>query len=133
MGDDGAPSTEDTMTLNGQTRKEVSEPTPPSSIKTLRIGSWNVRTMFEVGKQEQIRQEMRRYRLHILGISETHWSQCGQKKLRTGEHIIYSGEENTHRKGVALMISKMAYKTLRGWEAHGPRLLMASFKIQEQV
>ena len=60
---------------------------PPSSNKSLRIGSWNVRTMYEVGKQEQIRNEMHRYNLDILGISETHWSQSGQRKFKTGELI----------------------------------------------
>ncbi len=135
MGDDGATSAEDTMMPDGQSRKEAAEQTPPSSIKikSLRIGSWNVRTMYEVGKQEQIRNEMHRYNLDILGISETHWSQSGQRKLKTGELILYSGEEELHRRGVAMFLSKRVSKTLRGWEAHGPRIILASFTTNKRL
>ena len=123
------------MMPDGQSRKDAAEQTPPSSIKTksLRIGSWNVRTMYEVGKQEQIRNEMQRYNLHILGISETHWSQSGQRKLKTGELILFSGEEELHRRGVAMFLSKRVSKTLRGWEAHGPRIIMASFTTKKRI
>ena len=124
------------MMPDGQSRKDTAEQTPPSSIKinkSLRIGSWNVRTMYEVGKQEQIRNEMHRYNLDILGISETHWSQSGQRKLKTGELILYSGEEELHRKGVAMFLSKSVSKTLRGWEAHGPRIIFASFTTKKRL
>ena len=96
------------MMPDGQSRKDAAEQTPPSSIKTksLRIGSWNVRTMYEVGKQEQIRNEMQRYNLDILGISETHWSKSRQRKLKTGELIFFSGEKELHRRGVAMFLSK---------------------------
>ena len=124
------------MMPNGQSRKDTAEQTPPSLIKinkSLRIGSWNVRTMYEVGKQEQIRNEMQRYNLDILGISETHWSQSGQRKLKTGELILYSGEEELHRRGVAMFLSKKVSKTLRGWEAHGPRIILASFTTKKRL
>ncbi|VDP23842.1 unnamed protein product [Schistosoma margrebowiei] len=57
------------------------------------IGTWNVRTMWETGKISQIAMEMKRYNLAVLGISETHWTQAGQKKLATGEMLLYSGHE----------------------------------------
>ena len=67
--------------------------------------------------------------MHILGISETHWNQSGQKQLKDGELFLYSGYEieGPHREGVGILISKESRKTLRGWEAHGPRIIMASF------
>ena len=71
---------------NGQSRKDADgQILPPSFRKNLRIGSWNVRTLYEAGKTAQTVQEMQKYRLDILGISETHWSQEGQKKLRDRE------------------------------------------------
>lgn len=36
---------------------------------TLRLGSWNVRTMYETSKTAQVTSEMRRYNLDILGIN----------------------------------------------------------------
>ncbi|VDO81480.1 unnamed protein product [Schistosoma margrebowiei] len=71
--------------------------------------------MWETGKTSQIAAEMRRYNLAILGISETHWTQVGQKRLAMGEMLLYSGheEENApHTQGVALMLSKIARNAL---------------------
>ena len=101
----------------------------PLLTKVTSIGTWNVRTMFETGKTCQVAAEMRSYGLDLLGISETRWTQSGQMRLNTGEMLLYSGheEENaTHTQGVALMLSKVAQKALIGWEAHGPRPIMAS-------
>ena len=71
---------------------------------------------------------MHRNKLDILGISESHWTQFGQKRFQTGEEILFSGkDQGPHREGVALILSKTAKKTLRGWEAQGSRIIMASF------
>ena len=112
----------------GQTRKESSNQTPQPSNKSLRIASWNVRTMCETGKSAQLSREMQRYKVDILGISETRWIQSGQKRLGTGELVLPAGrEDGTHAHGVALVLGKLAQKSLRGWEPHGPRIVMASF------
>ena len=88
---------------------------PPPIKRSLRIGSWNTRTLFETGKCAQAIQEMKRNRLHILGVSETHWIHSGQKRMKSGETILFSGkEEGTHTEGVAFILSKEAQKTLRG-------------------
>ena len=102
---------------------------------TLFIGTWNVRTMWETGKTSQIAMEMRRYKLAVLGISETHWTQTGQQRLGTGEMLLYSGHEGEnapHTQGVALMLSKEARNALVGWESHGPRIIKASFRTKKQ-
>ena len=44
---------------------------------TIKIGTWNVRTMFEAGKAQQIANEMSRYKISLLGISETRWTKSG--------------------------------------------------------
>ena len=112
----------------GQTRKESRNQTPRSSNKSLRIASWNVRTMLATGKSANLSREMQSYRVDILGISETHWIHSGQKRLGTGELVLPAGrEDGIHAEGVALVLGKRAQKTLRGWEPHGPRIVMASF------
>ncbi|GFS13735.1 craniofacial development protein 2-like [Elysia marginata] len=78
----------------GQSRKDSTHPIASSSIKSLRIASWNVRTLYQAGKTAQLTTEMKRYRLHILGVSETHWIQSGQKTLGSGELILFSGREH---------------------------------------
>ncbi|VDP05607.1 unnamed protein product [Schistosoma margrebowiei] len=91
--------------------------------------------MWETGNTSQIATEMRRYNLAILEISETHWTQAGQKRLANGEMLLYSGheEENApHTQGIALMLSKVARNALVEWESHGSRIIRASFKTKKE-
>ena len=56
------------------------------SAKTrTRIGFWNVRTMYETGKLAQVTTEMRRYNLHVLGVSESRWIGTGRLKAVSGK------------------------------------------------
>ncbi|CAH8469868.1 unnamed protein product [Schistosoma intercalatum] len=78
---------------------------------------------------------MRRYKLAVLGISKTHWTQAGQKELATGAMLLYSGHEEQnapHTQEVALMPSKVARNALVGWESHGSRIIKASFKTKKE-
>ena len=84
--------------------------------KTLRIGNWNVRTLYSVGKTAQVVKEMQRYNLDVLGISECRWSGSGRLKTQTGETILYSGrDDNIHQSGVALVMTKHAAGCLESW------------------
>ena len=56
--------------------------------------------MYEAGKCAQVVSEMHRYRLHILGVSETHWIQSGQKQLKAGEVVLYSGRNDRQHPAV---------------------------------
>ncbi|VDP58152.1 unnamed protein product [Schistosoma margrebowiei] len=79
--------------------------------KTIYLGTWNARKMWETGRILQIAAEMRRYNLEVLGISETHWMQVEKQRLASEELLLYSGheEENApHTQGVGLMLSKQA-------------------------
>ncbi|VDP05592.1 unnamed protein product [Schistosoma curassoni] len=103
---------------------------------TIFIGTWDVQTTWETGRTSQTATEMRRYDLMVLGVSETHWTQAQQKRLDTGEMLLYFGhkEENAlHTQGVALTLFKEARNALIGWESHGSRIIKASFKTKEGI
>ena len=65
----------------------------------LRIGTWNVRTLKdkdfgfeENGRLWQVTNEMKRDRLNIMGVSETHWK--GQGGIVSNDmRMVYSGGE----------------------------------------
>ena len=123
------------MTSRDESRKEVTRQTGLLSNRTTKIGTWNVRTMLETGKLFQIQKERTRYNIDILGLCETRWKQIGQKRLLTGELLIYSGhldDKAKHSEGVALMLSKKAEKALLKWEGHGPRIMTASFTTKKK-
>ena len=95
--------------MNGsrESRKEATSRTMEIlNAKTqTRLGFWNVRTMFEMGKLAQVMSEMNRYKLHILGVSESRWTGSGRQRTGTGETVLYSGrDDNMHFEGVAIIL-----------------------------
>ena len=93
------------------------------------IGFWNVRAMYETGKLAQARAEMRRYNLHVLGISERSWTGSGRHKTNTGETVLYSGgEDDQHQEGVAIILKKGLEKCLMEWKPISSRLIKVRLK-----
>ena len=95
----------------------------------IRIGSWNVRTMYRTGKTAEVTREMERYNIDVLGISECRWIGHGRLKTTTGETILYSGHENEneHYGGVAMIISQKTVKSLESWNPVNDRIMTARF------
>ena len=94
---------------------------------TINLGAWNVRTMFEMTKTAQVLKEMKRYNLDILGVSECRWTGSGRKVNSDGSTILFSGLDDMHSSGVALIINKAKTKSLMEWEPISDRLLRARF------
>ena len=95
------------MTTLGESLREAHRPTRSlaSPKTTFAIGHWNVRTMYREGAAAQIAREMEGYHLDILGISECRWIKAGRMKMTTGQTLIYSGDEELHEEGGAIMIN----------------------------
>ena len=118
------------MTRAGESPREASAPTTLLNIKTkTKIGTWNIRTLYESGKTAQVCKEMHRYNLRILGLCETRWNGIGQTRLASGDTIIYSGQEEDqpHMHGVGLLMTPEAKKSLLSWEPVSPRIITARF------
>ncbi|MEE4247058.1 MAG: endonuclease/exonuclease/phosphatase family protein [Kangiellaceae bacterium] len=119
------------MTQPGENPREAWLPMTLLSTKApSKLGTWNVRTMFEIGKTAQIAKEMRRYNIEVLGICESRWNGSGTTTLASGERIIYSGhseEDHGHSEGVAIMMSENAAKALVEWEPVSSRIMVARF------
>ncbi|XP_018018974.1 craniofacial development protein 2-like [Hyalella azteca] len=117
------------MTAMGQSLRETQRPTrslvTPKNIFT--IGHWNVRTMYRGGAAAQIASEMKRYHLDVLGISECRWAGAGRTRLATGQTLIYSGDDELHEVGVAILISQQAEKSLMEWTPVNKRIITARF------
>ena len=105
-------------------RKEPAAQTPPLPPKPLRIASWNVRTLYEAGKSSELTNEMKRNKLDILGVCETHLTDSEKTLLGTGEIMLRSGrKDNFHAEGVALLLGKRVQKSLIGWDPIIPMIL----------
>ena len=94
---------------------------------TIRPGAWNVRTMFETSKTTQVIREMQNYNLDLLCVSECRWTGSGHKVTRDGSIILFSGKDNTHSNGVALIANRQAARFLMEWEPISDKLIRARF------
>ena len=88
------------------------------------VGTWNVRTLWAAGKLELLRNEMKRYKHDVVGITEVRWT--GKGETSNGD-FIWSGEDNTHTKGVGMLLSTKARKALMGYNPINSRLITARF------
>ncbi|CAF2077579.1 unnamed protein product [Rotaria magnacalcarata] len=88
------------------------------------VGTWNVQTLWTTGKLELLRNEMKRFRFDVVGISEVRWTGKGET-LR--DDFIWSGENTTHMKGVGLLLSTKAKKAMIGYNPISSRLISARF------
>ncbi|VDO89057.1 unnamed protein product [Schistosoma margrebowiei] len=79
---------------------------------TIYLGSWNARTMWGSGRAFQIAAEVRRYKLEVLGISETHWMKVGQQQLTSGELLLYSVDGGQVTDALQVFINNCLHKIL---------------------
>ena len=88
-----------------------------------------MRTMYETGKLAHVTEEMRRYNLHILGISESRWKGSGRYRTNTGETVLYSGrDDDQHHEGVAVILREGMEKCLMEWKPINSRLTKIRMK-----
>ena len=88
------------------------------------IGTWNVLTLFQSGKMDQVLGEMRAYHLDILGVSEMRSS--GQGCLYSDDMtVLYSDHNEQHTDGVGIILSKLASRALVCWQPVNERIVTA--------
>ena len=120
------------MNADGQSREDATSRIREdlNTTKTkIRLGHWNVRTMYQTGKLAQITSEMRRFNLHVLGVSESRWTGSGRMRTTTGETVLYSGrEDDQHNEGVAIILKKGVERCLLEWKPVNSRLISTRLK-----
>ena len=118
------------MTDDSQTREGAGAPTVDllKPKQKMRVGCWNVQTLYQTGRMPQLVKEFDNYNLDILGVSEVRWTGTGKRRLASGHTIVFSGRSDVqHSEGVALLLSRKTEKALLEWKPFGSRLLKARF------
>ena len=82
--------------------------------KMLRIGIWNIRTLFKSGKYDNIKHEMKEMNHDILGVAEIWWTNDG-RIINDGYNFIYSG--------VGFMLQNYVAESLIGFWSVSDRLI----------
>jgi len=117
------------MTGTGVSRKKAcslrESLASPKSI--MKIGTWNVRTMYRIGKTAVVAREMRKYGIDVLGISECRWAGFGRMKTQTSETLYSGRDDDALLSGVAMLLSRKAASCLISWSPVNDRIITARF------
>lgn len=96
---------------------------------------WNVRTLYQAGKIEQLAKEMRRYNVSVTEVSKCRLNPFGEVTTSTDEKFLYSGKQregDPHMQGVGLILSKNAARSLLEWEPVSERIITTRFASRGQ-
>jgi hypothetical protein len=75
-----------------------------------RIGICNVRTLNQGGKLENLKREMERNGMSIMGVSEVRWK--GQGEIRSGDYTMYYSGGEKSESGVEVVVHKNIVEVL---------------------
>ena len=109
--------------------RQVSPDRHPATVRNrekLKIGTWNVQTMLQTGKLENVKQEMKRMKINILGLAEMRWKGAGHI-TSDGFTILYSGGDK-HYAGVGLMLDPDTAKAIKGYWTVSDRVILVKLQ-----
>ena len=90
------------------------------------IGTSNVRSMNQ-GKLEEVKQEMARVNVNILGISKLKWTGMGE--FNSDDHYVYCcGQESLRRNGVTIMVNKRVQNAVLACNLKNNRMISVHFQ-----
>lgn len=97
--------------------------------KRTRIGCWNVRTLLEASRLNQVDKEMSQYNIKVLGLSEVRWPDNGEFTLANGDLFLFSGKprDANHESGVGILINKGFKSSLLQCQPISDRIITAKF------
>ena len=94
---------------------------------SIRLATWNVRTLYQSGKVQNVIQEMHRVNINILGVSEMRWTQSGKTKIGDTT-LVYSGPKKDHVRGVGLLLDSQTANSLMGYWAISDRVILVKLR-----
>ncbi|XP_039282924.1 craniofacial development protein 2-like [Nilaparvata lugens] len=87
------------------------------------------------GKEVELVEEMKKYKIKALGLSETRRKGVGQKDLDGGYVMRYSGIPEGRRAsgGVAIVMDGDTNTRVKSWEAVSPRIIRVDLDLEEKI
>jgi len=88
----------------------------------LAIGTWNVRTLLQVGKMNEMAVELSRYKLDIIALQEIRWKDAGAI-IKKDFTLYYSGTpKKTGQKGTGFWTSQNIRDKILGFDPINERI-----------
>ena len=101
-------------------------PVTVRSRKPMKIGAWAIQTMLQKGKLDNLKQEIERMNLNILGLSEVRWKGAGHI-TSDNYSFLYSGGDQ-HQRGVGMILDQNISKAIKGVLTVNDRVLIVKLK-----
>ncbi|XP_042874362.1 craniofacial development protein 2-like [Penaeus japonicus] len=103
----------------------------PRNLRTIRnkkhcIATWNIRTLYQQGKLDNVILEMDRLKLDVLGLGEVRWVGVGQF-VKGDKTVLYSGGDQHHHE-VVLILNKQFSKSAQAIWQQSDRILLVKLK-----
>ena len=89
------------MSCRHYNKQECKEQKEHNSYK---IGTWNVRTLKQGGKLENLKMEMQKNKVSVLVVTEVRWT--GQGEIRSGDYTVYYSRGEWAERGVTIVVHK---------------------------
>jgi exonuclease III len=92
------------------------------------MGTWNVRTLLQLGKMQELAEQIRETHLEILAMQEIRW--CGPGLIKKQNYsLYYSGSSSkTGQDGTGPMLLKKMQNYVTGFEPYNERVCKLRIK-----
>ena len=107
----------------------------PSSSDCNRVGTWNVRSLYKLGKMAGVMKEMKRMKIGIMGVAETCWDKEGtfttelpQKDGGDKFKVFFSGGEK-RRRGVGVIVMEEVGRSIMMCAPISERIIIMRLKM----
>src|SRR6266576_2907313 len=87
----------------------------------IRIVTWNVRTLLQVGKLENLKREMDVNRMGIVGLSEVRWE--GEGEISSGNYKLFCSGIAQRRNGIGFIVNKRVENSIKKVVYEGDRII----------
>jgi len=105
--------------------KECKEQKEHHSCKT---GTWKVRTLKQGGQMENLKTEMQKNKVSVLGLSEVRWT--GQGEIRSGDYTVYYSGREWAERGVVTVVHKSIVRSVVKKIACNDRIIAIKLKAE---
>ncbi|KAL3272097.1 hypothetical protein HHI36_022559 [Cryptolaemus montrouzieri] len=106
--------------------------TKQATTRKIQIATYNVRTLSTNDRLEEIEEQLKDIKWHILGLSEVRRIGEDIVKLKSGHVLFYKGQDNVKRHGVGFLVHSKLAKLVTEYVGISDRIAYVTVRISEE-